>query len=78
MTIENHGDVLRSRYPDMVLSVSVGVATLDASGDDSDRMIQRADAALYAAKRHGRNRVCVQTPAAPPAKLAMRGVLDEV
>jgi diguanylate cyclase (GGDEF)-like protein len=67
-TIEAHGDTLKERYPDSSLSVSVGVAAMSLRGDDADRMIQRADAALYAAKRHGRNRVCVDMASVEPAR----------
>ncbi len=38
------------------LSCSFGVA-LGAPGDDIDALLRKADAALYAAKRAGRNRV---------------------
>jgi diguanylate cyclase len=38
------------------VTISVGVAMLKA-GDDTDSLIERADACLYAAKRNGRNRV---------------------
>lgn len=52
LLIEWEGQVLR-------LTVSVGVATrLDSEVDPTDS-IQRADKALYAAKREGRNRVLV-------------------
>src|SRR5207245_4474569 len=37
------------------VTVSVGVAMLKP-GDDTDSLIERADACLYAAKRNGRNR----------------------
>lgn len=43
------------------LSISVGVATLDAADADPSALIARADAALYRAKRSGRNAVCVAT-----------------
>ena len=38
------------------VTISVGVSML-RSGDDTDSLIERADACLYAAKRNGRNRV---------------------
>ena len=43
------------------LSVSIGVATTDAL-EDPMRLLARADAALYAAKRAGRNRVAEAPP----------------
>jgi diguanylate cyclase len=38
------------------VTISVGVSML-RPGDDTDALIERADACLYAAKRNGRNRV---------------------
>jgi diguanylate cyclase (GGDEF)-like protein len=46
------------------LSASAGVATWPGDGDNSDRLLEAADAALYAAKRAGRNRTCVAGEAA--------------
>jgi diguanylate cyclase (GGDEF)-like protein len=41
------------------VTVSVGVATTrDTDRESTDRLIERADSALYDAKRSGRNRVC--------------------
>ena len=40
----------------MGITISVGVAEFDV-GDDVNAMVERADAAMYAAKRAGRNRV---------------------
>src|SRR5579863_8300125 len=42
------------------VTLSVGVAMLKA-GEDTDSVIERADACLYAAKRAGRNRVICET-----------------
>jgi diguanylate cyclase (GGDEF)-like protein len=42
------------------ITVSIGVA-IYSEHDDSDRLLARADAALYSAKHHGRNRVEVET-----------------
>jgi diguanylate cyclase len=38
------------------MTISIGVATL-RKGDTRQSLIERADTCLYAAKRHGRNRV---------------------
>jgi diguanylate cyclase len=54
------------------VTVSVGVATL-RSGETAASLIERTDACLYAAKRHGRNRVMCETDpevAAGVAKVA--------
>ena len=43
--------------PGLSVTVSVGLAALGADTPSLDRLIARADAALYAAKHAGRNRV---------------------
>jgi len=42
------------------VTVSIGVATLSPA-DNAQSLIERTDACLYAAKRHGRNRVICET-----------------
>ena len=42
-------------------TVSIGVASTEAFGHDVDTLMRRADMAVYAAKRQGRNRVVVAT-----------------
>ncbi len=42
------------------VTISIGVATLQ-KGDTPQMLIERADTCLYAAKRHGRNRVMCET-----------------
>src|SRR5262245_51504108 len=42
------------------MTISIGVATL-RKGDSGQSLIERADTCLYAAKRHGRNRVICET-----------------
>ena len=43
-------------HPPMGVSASFGVAAFDPNGDDVDRLLAKADEALYDAKRNGRNR----------------------
>jgi diguanylate cyclase (GGDEF)-like protein len=43
----------------IAMTVSVGVAALDARDEKWEDVLQRADEALYHAKQHGRNRVSV-------------------
>ena len=42
------------------VTLSLGVATLDPTEDSLERLIERADRALYQAKRRGRDRVVVR------------------
>ena len=42
------------------MTISIGVAAL-RKGDGGQWLIERADTCLYAAKRHGRNRVMCET-----------------
>lgn len=44
------------------VTVSIGVAPMSSCDDDMDVLLGRADAALYEAKRGGRNRVCAAAP----------------
>ncbi|HEX2020148.1 MAG TPA: PleD family two-component system response regulator [Aurantimonas sp.] len=46
-----------------VVTVSEGLAVFDPEGDDAASLLKRADTALYAAKRAGRNRVEIQVAA---------------
>jgi diguanylate cyclase (GGDEF)-like protein len=51
------------------VTISGGVATWPGDGEDVDSLLRSADAALYQAKRGGRNRVLAYTP----AELALAG-----
>jgi len=42
---------------DLNVTVSIGIAVVEGTGDTAEKLIERADAALYRAKREGRNRV---------------------
>ncbi|MFC1590653.1 diguanylate cyclase [Candidatus Omnitrophota bacterium] len=45
--------------PDRCLTISLGIATMPEDAKDKDELISRADAAMYEAKRAGKNKVCV-------------------
>jgi diguanylate cyclase (GGDEF)-like protein len=62
-----------------LVTITAGVAGPAESGDDADELVGRADAALYAAKIAGRNRVEIARPAeAPPAIRVMVADDDEL
>jgi two-component system, cell cycle response regulator len=44
------------------ITISIGVTITNERGDDRDRLIKRADEALYTAKSRGRNQVVVYSP----------------
>lgn len=49
-------------YPDLRLTVSVGAAAFPDTGGDLDELLMKADAALFAAKDAGRDRVLAVQP----------------
>ncbi len=59
---------IRSSGERLPVTVSIGATTTGSGGDDRDRLLERADQALYSAKSAGRNRVvvCVPEPLGPP------------
>ena len=52
---------VRSSGEKLAVTISVGVAAAIAGGDHRDRLLKRADDALYSAKSAGRNRVIVRS-----------------
>ncbi len=52
---------VRSSGDKLAVTISVGVAAAIAGGDHRDRLLKRADDALYSAKSAGRNRVIVRS-----------------
>jgi diguanylate cyclase (GGDEF)-like protein len=67
------GLALKSPAPDGRVTVSIGVARLtDIDGDAGQRLIERADSALYDSKRAGRNRVTAAWPVDEAARVVIR------
>jgi two-component system, cell cycle response regulator len=58
--------VVRANGEGLHITVSIGVTTAIADGDDRGRLLKRADDALYDAKAAGRNRVTVRAPDPKP------------
>ena len=63
------------------VTASIGVASAASAEMDVTSLIERADEALYQAKRSGRNRFCVAGPAEPsspaePQALGLQGSAD--
>lgn len=61
--VEQHKFQVRSHEPhkeaaNISITMSVGVATFPEDGRDPIELVEKADAALYRAKRSGRNRIC--------------------
>src|SRR5262249_26043288 len=58
----------------IVVTASIGVAGMDSVADEgvvsAAALLDRADRALYAAKHHGRNRVELWLPEAPPSQFS--------
>jgi two-component system, cell cycle response regulator len=59
------------------VTISIGVAAAAAKDDDRDRMLKRADDALYTAKARGRNCIIVRSPTMDPPAGAASHPADE-
>ncbi len=56
---------------DVCVGVSIGIALFPINGETSDALIAAADAALYEAKRGGRNRYATASALASPAAISL-------
>ena len=56
-----------ARGATVTVTVSIGVAALGVDGEDLFELLAAADAALYRAKKSGRDRVCTLPPGAGPS-----------
>ena len=61
--------------PPISITASFGISTLDAAVDDLDTLLQKADEALYDAKRTGRNKCTAWRPSGAIAQADRRRVL---
>jgi two-component system, cell cycle response regulator len=57
LAIANEPFTIRASDERLPITVSIGITSAIAGGDDRDRLLKRADDALYCAKAEGRNRV---------------------
>jgi diguanylate cyclase (GGDEF)-like protein len=64
--VEEHSFPRRKR-----LTISLGISTYPADGEAGDELLRKADAALYLAKRLGRNRAVVTGAEAAPSETVL-------
>jgi two-component system, cell cycle response regulator len=62
LAIANEPFTIRASDKRLPITVSIGITCAIAGGDDRDRLLKRADDALYRAKAEGRNRVVSRSP----------------
>ena len=56
-TVENHSFVLTTGL-EISITVSIGVSSYPELTEEVEKLVEKSDIALYAAKRTGRNKVC--------------------
>jgi len=61
--------VLQENGSPLFFTISIGVAVLKDTDVTTEQLLGRADLALYAAKRNGRNRVCAEAEGVPVGEL---------
>jgi diguanylate cyclase (GGDEF)-like protein len=57
--VESHPFLGREEMPMKKVTISAGISAFPEDGADAQSLIRAADKALYDAKSHGRNVVCV-------------------
>ncbi len=62
LAIANEPFTIRASDERLPITVSIGITSAIAGGDDRDRLLKRADDALYCAKAEGRNRIVSRSP----------------
>ena len=55
---ERYGLVRQQEFPECRITLSIGLAEFDYNLDDAERLLNKADKALYQSKGKGRNLVC--------------------
>lgn len=65
LDVQEHPFRHRDLQPGGRLTVSAGVASYPEDGSSYEELLQRADEALYRAKRQGRNRTCLAESSTP-------------
>jgi diguanylate cyclase (GGDEF)-like protein len=58
-SIEEHHFYNEEEQPNKNLTISIGIATAPEDAEEVDSLIEKADEALYEAKKQGRNRVII-------------------
>ena len=58
-SLENMQDALKTTHPEVKIHGSFGIAPCSRPEEDYNDLFKKADNALYAAKKSGKNRVCV-------------------
>jgi len=61
---------VRANGQKLTVTISIGVTSVAAADDDRERILKRADIALYTAKNQGRNRVVVRSLEGLPRAVA--------
>ncbi len=57
---------LRERFPELTATLSIGIAVYPKDGAGWDQVVAAADAALYQAKRDGRDRISAKSEPLEP------------
>ena len=60
LEIATHPFIVKDGAAQLPVTVSLGVSTLESANDTPEKMMKRADVALYNAKRAGRNQVMTE------------------